>query len=122
MKFFHPDYCLRAKKKGFLIKSLSYIKIIHRKGKTIDSLKSSRNMFIRFKNDIIFSLRHLKIKYALFRIFIYLPLVAVFKKKRDEDEISLKTIKLRKYFFINIFLLIAAFFYDIKNIFKIKRK
>ncbi|MGA2130350.1 MAG: glycosyltransferase family 2 protein [Candidatus Pacearchaeota archaeon] len=95
------DYCLRAKKTGFLIKSVGSVKIIHKKGKTIDSLKDKKALFIRFKNDIIFSFRHLKFKYALFRVFVYLPLVAVLKKKKDEDNLEFRNFVVRKDFIIN---------------------
>ena len=105
------DYCLRAKEAGFLIKSVGSVKIIHKKGQSIDSLKDKKKLFIRFKNDIFFSIRHLKINYALFRIFIYLPLVAILKKKRDEDELKFKNFRLRGDFLINITYYIASLFY-----------
>lgn len=103
------DYCLRAKEKGFRIKSISSVRMIHKKGKTIDSLKNKRSLLIRFKNDIKFSNKHLNFKNRLFRIFIYLPLVAIFKKKRDIDELKLKNLRLRKDFPINLFFWILAF-------------
>jgi len=49
------DYCLRTKKKGWKIVSVPYVKIIHKKGKSIDSLDDSKKLLVRFKNDIIFS-------------------------------------------------------------------
>lgn len=116
------DYCLRAKKQGFSIKSISSVTIVHKKGKTIDSLKDKKSLFIRFKNDMIFSLRHLKIEYALFRIFIYLPLVAVFRKKKDEDELRLKNFRIRGDFLINIFSLLLAFAHVLLNLSKIKKR
>lgn len=115
------DYCLRAKKAGFLIKSVSSVSIIHKKGKTIDSLKNKKNLYIRFKNDIVFSIRHLKPKYAFFRIFIYLPLVAVLKKKKDTDELRMKNFKLRKNFWINLFLLLKALLLALYNINQISK-
>ena len=110
------DYCLRAKKQGFSIKSINSVNIVHKKGKTIDSLKDKKSLFIRFKNDMIFSSRHLKLKYILFRIFIYLPLVALFKKKRDEDELRFKNFKIRDDFLINIFFLLLAYALSLSNI------
>lgn len=113
------DYCLRAKKSGFLIKSVGNVKIIHHKGKSIDSLKNKKILFVRFKNDIIFSLRHLKLKYALFRIFIYLPLVGIFKKRRDEDELKFKNFIVRKDFIVNLGLYFISLMYTpIKAIFR----
>ena len=116
------DYCLRAKKAGFYVKNVSYVKIIHKKGKTIDSLKSKKSAFIRFKNDMIFSCRHLGFRNALFRIFIYLPMVAAFRKKTDESELKLRNFRVRKDFLINFFILSAAYIYFLKNIGKVKIK
>ena len=111
------DYCLRAKEKGFKIVSVPSIKIIHKKGKTIDIKPSPERMAARFKNDIFFSSRHLKGWNRFFRIFIYLPMVAVFRKSTDEDKLKFKNFKLRKGFLINISLWIRALVY---NLFKIK--
>ena len=105
------DYCLRAKKKGFLIVSVGFVKIIHKKGQSIDSLKDKKKLFIRFKNDIIFSFRHLKLNYSLFRIFIYLPLVAILKKKRDEDELKFRNFRLRSDFLVNMWYYLMSLFY-----------
>ena len=113
------DYCLRAKKEGFFVKCVSSVKIIHKKGKTIDSLNSSKKMFIRFKNDLIFSMRHLTWKNALFRIFVYLPIVAIFKKRKDTDDLKFKNFILRKDFMINLGLLFLAHIYNMKNVGKI---
>jgi len=96
------DYCLRAKEKGFEIKSVSYIKIIHKKGKTLDFLKDRKRILIRFKNDILFSKRHLKGWNKFFRIFIYLPLFAIFKKKKDIEGFKIKNLKLRKDILMNL--------------------
>ena len=103
------DYCLRAKKKGFLIKTVSSVEVIHKKGQTINSLKDKRSLLIRFKNDIIFSRRHLKFKDKFFRIFAYLPLVAILKKKKDTDQLKLKNFELRRDFLINMYFFILAF-------------
>ncbi len=103
------DYCLRAKEKNFDIKSVSYIEIIHKKGKTIDSLKDKKSLLIRFKNDILFSRKHLKGFNKFFRIFIYLPLVAVFKKKKEQGRLEIKNFKLRKYFLRNLYFWLLSF-------------
>jgi len=104
------DYCLRAKEKGWKIVSVPYVSIIHKKGKSIDSLDDGKRLLVRFKNDIIFSKRHLKGWNKFFRIFIYLPLVAVFKKKNDTDKLKLRTFTLRKKFIRNMGLWFIAFF------------
>ena len=111
------DYCLRAKEKGFRIVSVPFVEIIHKKGKTIDTKPSPERMAVRFKNDIFFSRRHLKGWNKFFRIFIFLPMVAVFRKSTDEDELKFKNFRLRKGFLINISLWIRALVY---NLFKIK--
>jgi GT2 family glycosyltransferase len=98
------DYCLRAKEKGFSIKTVSSATIIHKKGKSIDSQDNKERMRVRFKNEIIFSKRHLKGKEKLFRIFIRMPLVGLFKKKKDTDELKFKNLVLRKEFLRNIML------------------
>lgn len=107
------DYCLKTKNKGFKIVTVPYVKVVHKKSKTINTLPNAERMFVRFKNDIIFSKRHLKLKDKLFRIFIYLPLVAVFRKQKDTDELKFKNFKLRKECIVNLMLLVSAFFYDI---------
>lgn len=104
------DYCLRAKKKGWKIVSVPYVSIIHKKGKSIDSLDDKKRLLVRFKNDIIFSKRHLKGYNKFFRIFIYLPLVAVFKKKKDTDELKLSKFALRDKFMRNLWLWFISFF------------
>jgi len=83
------DYCLTAKKNGFKIMSVPGVKVIHKKGKSVDVDTNHKKMFVRFKNDIIFSKRHLNFKNRLFRIFIYLPLVAIFRKNKDEDKMKM---------------------------------
>lgn len=105
------DYCLKAKKNGFKILSVNAVKIIHKKGKTVDTQPNSKRMFVRFKNDIIFSRRHLDLKNRLFRLFVYLPLVAIMRKRKDEDDLEIKSFKLRKEFLMNLVLLVGAFFY-----------
>jgi GT2 family glycosyltransferase len=90
------DYCLRAKEKGWKVVSVPYVTIIHKKGKSIDSLEDKTRLLVRFKNDIIFSRKHLKGFNKFFRIFIYLPLVAIFKKKKDTDDLELSNFRLRK--------------------------
>lgn len=103
------DYCLRTKEKGFKIKSVSSVEIIHKKGKTIDSLKNKKSMIIRFKNDILFSKKHLHGFNKSFRIFIYLPLVAIFKKKKDMGGFDIKNLKLRKDFVRNLYFWALSF-------------
>ena len=66
-------------------------------------------MAVRFKNDIIFSRRHLKGWNKFFRIFIFLPMVAVFRKSTDEDKLKFKNFRLRKGFLVNLYYLILAF-------------
>jgi GT2 family glycosyltransferase len=104
------DYCLRAKKEGFKIVSIPYVKIIHNKGKSIDSLEDKKRLLVRFKNDIIFSRKNLNGWNKFFRIFIYLPIVAIFKKKKDTDELKLSKFALRKSFLRNLYLWFIAFF------------
>lgn len=103
------DYCLRAKKAGYSVKVATNTKMIHKKSQSIDSLKNKRSLLIRFKNDILFSRKHLKGKNKLFRIFIYLPLVAILKKKQDTDKLKLKNFRLRKDFLVNLYYLALAF-------------
>lgn len=104
------DYCLRAKKAGFRVISIPYVKIIHKKGKSIDSLEDKNRLLVRFKNDIIFSKRHLTGWNKFFRIFIYLPTVAIFKKKKDTDNLKLSKFALRKNFLRNLHLWFIAFY------------
>jgi hypothetical protein len=104
------DYCLRAKEKGWKIVSIPYVKIIHNKGKSIDSMEDRKRLLIRFKNDILFSKRHLRGFDKFFRIFIYLPLVAVFKKKKDTDKLKLASFSVRNKFIRNLHLWFIAFF------------
>ena len=113
------DYCLRTKKNGFKVVSVPSVVIVHKKGKSIDSLKDKKKLFIRFKNDIIFSARHLVFSDALFRIFVYLPLVAILKKKRDEDALRLKNFKLRGDFLINlVFYLVSLIYVPLSLLFR----
>src|SRR3990172_3794525 len=113
------DYCLKAKRAGFRIFSIGNVGVIHNKGKSIDSLRNKKILFVRFKNDIIFSSKNLGVASALFRIFIYLPMVAIFRKKDDESELKLKNFVLRGDFPINLGLYLFSIFYSpIKMIFK----
>ncbi len=104
------DYCLRAKKKGWKIISIPSVKIIHKKGKSIDSQEDKRKLLIRFKNDIIFSRKHLGLFNKIFRIFVYLPIVAIFKKKKDTGGTGIINIRIRKNFILNLYLWIIAFY------------
>lgn len=103
------DYCLRAKEEGYSIKLDTSVKVIHKKSQTIHAMDNRLNMLIRFKNDLIFSRRHLKGKDRLFRMFIFLPMVAILKKKRDEDELKFRNFKLRSDFLKNIYYYLIAF-------------
>ncbi len=107
------DYCLNAKRNGFKIVSVPYVKIIHKKGKSIDSLENKDILKVRMKNDIYFSIKNLNGKNKLFRIFVYLPMVAIFKKKNDEAELRLRNLKLRKDFIVNMFILVKSYFYTL---------
>lgn len=102
------DYCLRAKEKKWKIVSIPFVRIIHKKGKSIDSQEDKRKLLIRFKNDIIFSRRHLKRWNKFFRIYILLPSVAILKKKRDTGK-GIKNITIRKNFIRNLGLWIISF-------------
>jgi GT2 family glycosyltransferase len=104
------DYCLRAKQKGWKIVSVPYVRIIHKKGKSIDTQEDSKRLLVRFKNDIIFSKKHLKGYNKFFRIFLYLPLVAIFRKKKDTDDLKLSKFSLREKFMRNLWLWFIAFF------------
>lgn len=108
------DFCLRAKEAGFSIKTVNSVEVIHKKGKSIDTLANKKILSIRFKNDIIFSLRHMTFGNALFRIFVYLPLTAIFKKKSDEDSLRLKNFVLRRDFLTNLYTLIKSYILVIK--------
>lgn len=104
------DYCLRAKKGGFRVFSVPSVRVAHNKGKSINSLVNQKSLYNRFKNDITFSRRHLKFKDKMFRIFVYLPMVAIFSKSSDEDELKFRNFRLKKGFLVNIVYLIKAYF------------
>jgi len=115
------DYFLRAKKAGYSVKIVTSAKMIHKKSKTVGTFSNRKHMFSRFKNDIVFSLRHMKTKDFLFRIFIYLPMVSLFKKKKDLDKLEFKNFKIRKRVIENIFLLFGAYLFNallVKRIFQ----
>jgi len=103
------DFHLRAKKLGYYILVVPWIKVIHKKSKTIKAMNNKKTLLVRFKNDIIFSRRHLKGWNKFFRIFIFLPMVAVFKKKDDNDELRLKNFRLRKDCLKNLYYYLIAF-------------
>ena len=104
------DYCLRAQKVGFKVLMIPHVKVAHNKGKSINTLVNRKSLYNRFKNDITFSRRHLKFNDKIFRIFIYLPMVAIFSKKADEDELRFRNFCIRKGFLVNIGYLIKAYF------------
>jgi len=104
------DYCLRAKDAGWEILSVTHIQIIHKKGKSIDSsTNEAKRLLVRFKNDIIFSRRHLKGFNRFFRIFVYLPMVAIFKKENDTDALQAKNFMLRTTPLKNLWMWFIAF-------------
>jgi O-antigen biosynthesis protein len=104
------DYCLRAKEAGFKVLSVPSVEVAHNKGKSINTIVSRKSLYNRFKNDITFSRRHLKFKDRVFRIFVYLPMLAVFSKKTDEAELKFRNFYIKKGFLINIAYLIKAYF------------
>jgi len=113
------DFFLRAKKEGYSIRVLTGVKVIHKKSKTVGSLPNSKHLSARFKNEMIFAIRHMSLRDALFRIFIFAPLVAIFKKKRDQEKLSnWRNYYIRKKAFQNVFLLLGAYG---KNIFNLPR-
>jgi len=103
------DYCLRTKKIGYSIKVITSIKTIHNKGKSINTLKNKNRLSVRFKNDIIFSKRHLKGWNRFFRLFLFLPLVAIFRKKKDQEKLTkIGNFRLRRECISNLFLLVKS--------------
>ena len=96
------DYCLNAKKEGLKIVSVPFVTIVHKKGKSIDSLEKEEIVKVRIKNDIYFSKKNLPLWSKFFRIFIYLPMALVFRKRRDEDSLSPKNFIFRKNALINL--------------------
>ncbi len=105
------DYCLRAKEIGYSIKVITSIKTIHNKGKTINSIENKNKLLVRFKNDIIFSRRHLRGWNKFFRLFVFLPLVAIFRKKKDQEKLTkIGNFIFRKDAISNIFLLLKVYF------------
>jgi len=116
------DYCLRVKRAGYKIISRTDIKMIHYKSVTISrdgELKINR---VRLKNDIIFSLINLKIIYAFIRVFFYLPLVTLLKKKDDKGDVTIKNARFRKNFFKNLGILIKGYWFMITNLRMIYKK
>lgn len=106
------DYCLRAKKTGFKVISDRRVKIIHYKGITIKKTgNKSQRLFVRGKTDIAFSIINLSIINALLRIFFYLPLVFLLRKREEKKDISLKNIRVRENCLINLLVLVKAYFY-----------
>lgn len=110
------DYCLRAKGYGYKIMIVPDVMVVHKKGKSIDTLNTAKKFFVRFKNDIAFSLRHMSLKNSLFRVFVYLPLVAILMKKNDIDELNLRNFVVRKDFILNLIMLFLSYIYSIINL------
>jgi len=108
------DYCLRAKEKGFKIKSYGGVEVIHQAHQSLKNLKDPK-LFFRFKNDILFSWRHLSFSNFIFRVFVYLPGVALFKKESDESEINLENLRLRKGFIFSMGYLLKAYSFVLRG-------
>jgi len=104
------DYCLRAKEKGFKIKSYGGVEVIHQAHQSLKNLKDPK-LFFRFKNDIRFSWRHLSFSNFIFRVFVYLPSVALFKKVSDESSLEIKNLRIRKELLSNLGYLFKAYLF-----------
>ena len=104
------DYCLRAKNNGFKIKSYGGVEVIHQAHQSLKNLKDPK-LFFRFKNDIRFSWRHLNFSNFIFRVFIYLPSVALFKKVNDESSLEIKNLRIRKELLSNLVYLFKAYLF-----------
>lgn len=109
------DYCINAKKEGFKVVSVPNVKIIHNKGKSISTKENYERKFIRYKNDVYFSKKNLHGWNKFFRTFIYLPLVAIFKKNRDEDSLNPINFRIRKDFIGNLKIYFKVIFNHDKN-------
>jgi len=59
-------------------------------------------MKVRIKNEIYFSKKNLKGFNKFFRIFIFLPMVALFEKKSDEGSLRFQNLKFIKNFLRNL--------------------
>lgn len=116
------DYCMRTKKAGFKLVSRTDIKIVHYKSVTINKDGELKINRVRLKNDIIFSLINLKLPCALIRVFFYLPLVTILKKKDDKGDVTIKNAMLRDNFLKNLGILIKGYWYTLKNLGMIYRK
>jgi len=104
------DFCLRAKKLNFKIKSFGGVEVIHKAHQSMNKTKDPK-LFFRFKNDILFLVRHLGFFNALFRIFVYLPGVAILEKENDEVKISPRYLRIRRDFLFNIWCLAKAYLF-----------
>ena len=110
------DYCLRAKRVGFKVISNREVKIIHHKGKTIRSIdEKPKRLFVRGKTDIAFSALNLSGMNSILRIFFYLPLVFLLRKKREKEGISLRNIRFREGGLVNLLNLMKAYLYWLKR-------
>lgn len=104
------DYCLRAKRAGFKVMSRADVKIIHYKSQTINKNSELKVNSIRVKNDLIFSIMNLKPFFAILRIFFYLPLVMLLKKKDEKKGVSIKNAKFRENLGKNFWILLKGYY------------
>jgi hypothetical protein len=116
------DYCMRTKKAGFKLVSRTDIKIVHYKSVTINRDGELRINRVRLKNDIIFSLINLRIPYALIRVFFYLPLVTIMKKKDDKGDVTIKNARFRDNFFKNLGILFMGYWFMLTHLKLIHKK
>jgi hypothetical protein len=110
------DYCLRVKRAGYKVISRADIKMIHHKSVTISKDGELKINRVRLKNDIIFSWINLRLFYAFIRVFFYLPLVTLLKKKDDKGNVTIKNAQFRKNFFKNLSILIKGYWFMITNL------
>jgi GT2 family glycosyltransferase len=116
------DYCLRAKRAGFRVMSRADVKIIHYKSQTISRDSELKINSIRLKNDLIFSIMNLKPFFAILRIFFYLPLVMLLKKKDEKKGVSIRNAKFRENLGQNLLILLRGYYNMLRTFRSIYKK
>jgi GT2 family glycosyltransferase len=114
------DYCLRAKKAGFLVKVVPDIKIVHFWSQSMARVPSRYFSLVLCRNSIRLKLLNEPLFSIIPRLLMIFPATLFTKKKSDHS--SLWNYRLKKDVPDNILIFLKAWFFNLKNLVEIMDK
>ena len=101
------DYCIRARKKDFVVVYNGLVKAIHHEGVTLNKSNLDDKFFVSQRNLLLLTLRHFPLSYTLLRLLEGMIFALVWKKPRQR--LSIRSIIPNKKFLLRLYLVFKGF-------------